>query len=80
MERVRGRFWLEVCAAAASGVLSVVTLFWRDWIEATGWDPDNGSGVMEVLVVTLLALVSTSNVVASRIEWRHAKARMVATS
>jgi hypothetical protein len=38
---MRKRFWIESAAAVACGALAVVTLFWRDWIEVTGWDPDD---------------------------------------
>ena len=34
------RFKIEAVLAAVSGVLGVVTLFWHDWLEVTGWDPD----------------------------------------
>jgi len=39
---VRGRFWLETALASLCGFLAVLTLVWRDWIEAlTGFDLDH---------------------------------------
>lgn len=76
MSTTRTRFWIEMGASVGSGVLAVVTLFWRDWIEVTGWDPDRHSGALEWMVVVALALVSVSLAVTARVEWR----REVATS
>lgn len=54
--QLRIRFWLETGFGSACGALAVLTLFWRDWIEAlTGFDPDRGSGAVEVTVVLVLA-------------------------
>ena len=71
MGHVRRRFWFEIGTAVASGLLAVVTLFWKDWIEVTGWDPDNHSGAAEWWIVVLLAAVSATSAIAARIEWRH---------
>ena len=42
------KIWLariEVSLAVLTGILGVLTLLWRDWIEAlTGWSPDHHSG------------------------------------
>jgi hypothetical protein len=69
--RLRPRFWVEAGTAIASGLLAVVTLFWKDWIEVTGWDPDNHSGSAEWLVVAALAAVSVVTAVLARVEWRR---------
>ena len=52
------KFWMESLLAAASGLLCVVTLIWRDWIELVFHvDPDHGSGALEwSIVAALLAL------------------------
>ena len=69
---VRTRFWVDGAAAVVSGVLGVVTLVWKDWIEVTGWDPDHHSGAAEWLVVAILATVSIGAAIAARFEWRRA--------
>jgi hypothetical protein len=54
--QLRRRFWLEAGFGLGCGILAVLTLVWRDWIEAlTGFDPDRGSGAVEVTVVLVLA-------------------------
>jgi hypothetical protein len=71
--QLRWRFWLELLLASAIGLLGLVTLVWRDWIEAVfGFDPDRHSGSVEWLIVFgLLAAASTLGV-AARAEWRRA--------
>jgi hypothetical protein len=74
MENLRTRFWIETGAAVAAGVLAVLTVFVPDWIEFTGWDPDNHSGAAEWWVVGILAIVAVAAGVTARLEWRHAAA------
>ncbi len=71
MGQLRRRFWLEAGCAVASAVLAVVTMFWRDWIEVTGWDPDRGDGSLEWVFVAGLALVSALSALAARLELRQ---------
>jgi hypothetical protein len=72
---VRLRFWLETGLAALTGALAILTLFWRDWIEAlTGFDPDHHSGSAEWGIVAGLAVVSLVLFVAARAEWRRSPA------
>lgn len=52
------RFKIETILAAASGLLGIVTLFWHDWIEVTGWDPDHHSGSAEWIIAAVLLLVA----------------------
>jgi hypothetical protein len=55
-EKLSVRFWIEACLAGLSGFLAVLTLFWRDWIEAIfGVDPDAHNGSFEWLIVVVLA-------------------------
>jgi len=54
-------------------VLGVVTLFWRDWIEAVfGVDPDHGNGSAEWLAVAGLFVLAGMLGVSARFEWRRA--------
>ena len=69
--RVRKRFWVEAGFAMARGLLAVLTLFWREWIEVTGWDPDDGDGSAEWITVLVLAAVSVVSALVARIEWRQ---------
>jgi hypothetical protein len=53
--RSPARFWLEAGSAGVAGVLAVVTLLWRDWIELVfGVDPDGGNGSVEWFIVAAL--------------------------
>jgi hypothetical protein len=65
------RFWLETVMASITGVLFVVTLVWRDWIEEVfGVDPDAHSGSLEwiIVAVCLVSAVVLSSL--ARSEWR----------
>ena len=68
--RVRRRFWVELALAALSGLLLVLRLVRRDWVEAAlGIDPDQGDGRFEweLLIGGLVATVTFS--VVARLEW-----------
>jgi hypothetical protein len=74
MGTIRRRFWIESGLALACAALAVLTLAWRDWIEAlTGLNPDRHSGSVEWLVVVALLLCSAVVGLAARAEWRHAR-------
>ena len=67
------RFWVESVLAAVTGVLTVVTLISREWIELlTGWDPDRGSGALEWAIVVVLALATVAAAWSARGRWRAA--------
>lgn len=66
------RFWVEAGLGSFTGVLFVVTLFWHDWLEAFGFDPDNGNGTVEWLIVAALAVITIALGLSARIEWRRA--------
>ena len=69
---VRARFWLETGLASLSGFLAVLTLFWRDWIEATtGFDPDHRNGSFEWAIVVGLFVICVVVAFAARVEWRR---------
>ena len=70
--KLRYRFWLESTLGSITGIVTVVTLFWHDWIEVIfRVDPDKGIGSAEWLVVVLLLLVTVTLAVAALIEWRQ---------
>lgn len=52
------RVKIETVLASAAGLLGVVTLFWHDWIEVTGWDPDHHSGSAEWVVAAVLLVIA----------------------
>jgi hypothetical protein len=63
----------ELTAALAAGVLGIVTIFYRDWIETlTGWDPDQHGGGAEWLVVGVLLAMSAVLGLAAARHWRLA--------
>lgn len=64
------RFWFEVALSVASGLLGLVTLVWRDWIEIVfGVDPDHNSGTLEWVIVFALLLIAVIGGVLARAEW-----------
>jgi hypothetical protein len=68
------RFWLEAGLAAASVVLLVATIFWKDWIEIVfRVDPDNGSGSFEWLIVGITAVAAVTCSILARMEWKRAQ-------
>jgi hypothetical protein len=73
--RVTFRIWAETVVGAAAGALGLITLFWKDWLEAIfGWDPDHHNGSAEWLVVVGLLLVAVALGVLARWEYRRANA------
>lgn len=71
--------WLEAGIALAAGVLGILTIFWRDWIEGlTGWDPDHHNGSAEWLIVAgLLVLAAVAGALARR-HYRRLTAAVIA--
>jgi hypothetical protein len=69
---LRLQFWVETVLAAITGSLFVLTLFWHEWLEALGFDPDHGSGSAEWLSVAVLFGVALATGLAARLEWRRA--------
>jgi hypothetical protein len=75
LAQLRMCLWLEGGFASACGMLAVLTLFWRDWIEAlTGFNPDQGNGLLEWALVGGLALACVLSGMATRREWRRSRA------
>ena len=70
--RPRLLFWVEAILAGGAGLLAVVTIVSRDWIEELfGVDPDGGDGSLEGLIVAAFALVTVVLAVLARVEWRR---------
>ena len=73
MRHLPARFWFEATTAVMGLTMFVVTLFSREWIEAiTGWDPDGGSGAMELVLALSLLTVSATSMLAARRVYRRA--------
>lgn len=70
---LRARFWIDSAVAGAVGALALLTLFWHDWLEAFGWDPDHGDGTAEWVIVAVLATVALVAGALARWEWRRAQ-------
>ena len=70
---VRARVWVEAVVAGLSASVAVLTLFWRDWIEAIFHvDPDRHNGSVEWAIVALLFTVSLLLALDVRAERRRA--------
>jgi hypothetical protein len=70
----RKRFWLEAVLGTTAVVLTVVTVFWNDWIELVfKVDPDRGSGALEWALTAGMAAVALGCFIAARYEWRRAR-------
>jgi hypothetical protein len=64
--------WIEAFLAVLTGVLGIVTIFWRDWIEMlTGWDPDHHNGSVEVGLVVVLLIMSVTCAAVARRSYRR---------
>jgi hypothetical protein len=66
------RFWIESILGAVTAILFLVTLVWREWIEAVfKVDPDDGDGSLEWAIVGVLFAASVTLGVIARAEWRR---------
>lgn len=75
IKALRFRFWLESIMATITGILFVITIVWRDWIEIVfRVDPDRGSGSLEWMIVGVLFVVTVALFALARREWREARA------
>jgi len=72
---LRGRFWLEASMAIVTGILFVITLVQRDWIEFVfNIDLDNANGALEWLIVGALSVTTITLFTLASIELRRARA------
>jgi hypothetical protein len=73
IRHLRPRFWAETALGTLTGFLFVLTLLWRDWIEAVfRVDPDHHNGSLEWLIVGVLGATTVSFFLLARTEWRRA--------
>ena len=71
---MKWRFWLETGVAIATGIMLVITLVRRDWIEVVfGIDPDNSSGTLEWLIIAALLVVTITLFTLASYEWRRTR-------
>jgi peptidoglycan biosynthesis protein MviN/MurJ (putative lipid II flippase) len=71
-DRSQGLLLIEIGLAAVTGIMTIVTLISREWIEVVfGVDPDNGSGALEWLIVAILAAATLIFGMLARQEWRR---------
>lgn len=76
--RSRRLLLAEIGLATATGVLTIVTLISREWIEIVfGVDPDHGSGAVEWLIVIALAAATFTFGLLARNQWRRPRASPV---
>jgi hypothetical protein len=69
---LRVRFWLEASLASTCGLLTVITVSWRGWVEAlTGLNPDHQNGTLEWAIVVVLASAAIIVGLAARTERRR---------
>jgi hypothetical protein len=79
MSRLRKRLIaVEAVLASLAGLMAIVSIFWRDWLEALfRWDPDHHSGTAELLIIAGLAAASLLLGAAARwqaVRWTRAAA------
>lgn len=68
------RFRLEAGLALLSALAAVGTAAWPDWIEPTfHWDPDQGSGSIEWLVVAIAVTIAMTSSILAGLAWRKAR-------
>ena len=71
---LRLRFWFETGMAIVTGILFVITLVQRDWIEVVfKVDPDNRSGSLEWVIVAAFLVVTITLLALASYEWRRAR-------
>jgi hypothetical protein len=74
-DRLKLQARIETGVAIAAAALFLLTLISREWIEfLTGWDPDGGSGALEMGIVVVLAAIALGLSLRARADWRKLKA------
>jgi hypothetical protein len=68
---LRKRFWIEAGLATATGILFIMTLISREWIEVVfGVEPDGGNGELEWLVSFAFLVATITFAVVARGEYK----------
>ncbi len=74
---LRKRFRLEIGLATITGLVFVLTLTQRQWIEVLfGVDPDHGSGLLEWAMVITSFLATVTFCALAGNEWRKSRAAL----
>ena len=74
---LRFRFWIATTLAALTGILSMVTMIWPQWLESiVGVSPDGGDGSLEWLLVLLLLIVTIAFFFMAYHEWRATRSAL----
>jgi hypothetical protein len=68
---LRRRFWVESALAVVTGVVALMTILQRDWLEIFGIEPDAGDGSVELLITLALAVVTVLFAAAASVDWRR---------
>jgi hypothetical protein len=78
MSRMRKRLIaVEAALASFAGILAIISVFWRYWIEILlHWDPDHHNGSAELL--TIVSLASLSLLLGSTARWQAVRWRRAA--
>ena len=72
---LRRLFWIEIGLASITGLLTLITPIFPDWIEfLSGWDPDQHDGSVERMIVVGLFIVTIVMAMLAAIEWRRTPA------
>jgi tetrahydromethanopterin S-methyltransferase subunit E len=78
-KRLRAWFYAETVTGLVTGVMFIVTLLNRAWIETVfNVDPDRGQGWVEWLIVAGLLVLTVACGALARHEWRRASPAMAA--
>ncbi len=67
-------FWLQMSLTSIIGILFVITLIWRNWVELIfNIDPDQGNGSLEWMIVSSLLVVTLVLFALASYQWRRAR-------
>ncbi len=76
MKRGRIRFLGQIALAILAGTSFLLTLAWRDWIEALfRFGPDEHDGSLELVVSSVLLAATVALTASARAEWRISRSR-----